>query len=294
MRSMTGFGRSEVSSHIGSLTTEIRSVNHRYCQVSTSLPNEFAQFEPALVSDIKGRGARGQIHLHASFERAHAIGAPAPMVNHSLARDVERSGRALATSHGATGGVSVETLLAFPGVLTVETPSLDEGDRWDLLRDGLASGWEALDAMRAREGESLRAELSDRLVAIRALREAIAPHAADMTTRQIERLTKRLKELLADHAYEADESRIVVEAALIADRADVSEELARLGSHCEQFEAFLAEDGQIGRKMDFLLQELNREANTVASKIADANVTSLCVDLKTEIERLREQVQNVE
>ena len=294
MRSMTGFGRSEVSSDIGSLTTEIRSVNHRYCQVSTSLPNEFVQFGPALASDIKGRGARGQIHVHASFQRGQAIGAPAPTVNHSLAREIERSGRALSTRHGASGSVSVETLLAFPGVLTVETPALEEEDRWDLLREGLESAWAALDGMRAREGDALHAELSDRLAAIRTLRDAITPHAADMTTRQMERLTKRLKELLTDHAYEADESRIVVEAALIADRADVSEELARLGSHCEQFEAFLTDDGQIGRKMDFLLQELNREANTVASKIADANVTSLCVDLKTEIERLREQVQNVE
>jgi len=291
---MTGFGRSEVSSHVGSLTTEVRSVNHRYCQVSTSLPSEFVQFEPALVSDIKGRGARGQIHVHGSFQVAQASGAPTPTVNHSLASEIERCGRALATRHRVSGAVSVETLLTVPGVLKVEAPTLDEGDRWDLLREGLATAWEALDGMRAREGDALRAELSLRLAAIQKLRDAIAPHAADMTTRQMERLTKRLKELLADHAYEADESRIVVEAALIADRADVSEELARLSSHCEQFEAFLTEDGQIGRKMDFLLQELNREANTVASKIADANVTALCVDLKTEIERLREQVQNVE
>ncbi|MAF11644.1 YicC family protein [Candidatus Poribacteria bacterium] len=294
MRSMTGFGRSETSSDIGSLTTEIRSVNHRYCQVSASLPSEFAQFEPTLSTEIKGRGARGQIHVHGSFQRSEGAGRPVTRVNHALAREVERSARALAARHGVAGAVGVESLLLYPGVLTVEAPDVDEGERGDLLREGVATAWAALDEMRLREGESLRAELNERLTEIRRLREAIAPYTADITARQVERLSRRIDELLAGHNYEPDESRVVVEAGLIAERADVAEELARLGSHCDQFEAFLDEEGQVGRKMDFLLQELNREANTIASKAADGQVMSLCVDLKTEIERLREQVQNVE
>ncbi|MBT3270105.1 YicC family protein [Candidatus Poribacteria bacterium] len=294
MRSMTGFGRSERSSNIGSLTTEIRSVNHRYCQVSTSLPSEFAQFEPAVSTEIKGWGARGQIHVHASFQRSEGAGRPVTRVNHALAREVERSARALAVRHGVAGAVSVESVLLFPGVLTVDAPDVDEGERWGLLQEGVTTAWESLDEMRAREGESLRAELSERLSAIRHLREVIIPYTADMMARQVDRVTRRIEELLASHSYQADESRIVVEAGLIAERADVAEELTRLGSHCDQFEAFLVEEGQVGRKMDFLLQELNREANTIASKAVDGQVMSLCVDLKTEIERLREQVQNVE
>lgn len=294
MRSMTGFGRCDASSRIGSMTVEIRSVNHRYCQVSTSLPHEFSLFEPALTTEIKGWGARGQIHVHASFRPGEAAGGAIPRIDHAYARALVRSARAVAAKHGVANTTTTTSLLEFPGVLSVDPADLDEGERWDLLRDGATRAWAAMDEMRAREGESLRVELLERLVAIRRLRDAILPSVEGMAARQFERLTRRLKELLADHDYEADQSRVVVEAGLLAERADVAEELARLGSHCDQFEAFLAEEGQVGRKLDFLLQELNREANTIASKAADGHLTTLCVDLKTEIERLREQVQNVE
>lgn len=298
MRSMTGFGRSEATSSIGSLTVEMRSVNHRYCQVTTSLPNEFALFEPAVATEIKGWGARGQIHVHVAFRHGDDAGAMVPRVNHAYVAALVRSARAIAARHGLTSVLADETtaaaLLQFPGVLTTEAPELDEADRWDLLREAVTRAWASMDEMRAKEGEALRVELMTRLAEIRRLREAILPSVADMSARQFERLTRRMKELLADHGVDAEDGRIVVEAGLIADRADVSEELARLGSHCDQFQGLLGEEGQVGRKLDFLLQELNREANTIASKASDADLTSLCVDLKTEIERLREQVQNVE
>lgn len=293
MRSMTGFGRSVTTTSLGTLTVEMKTVNHRYCQVTLRLSPEFSEFEPRASALVREWVSRGQVMVATRFQPGEKTPTLDVRLNLSIARAYVEIARRLQEEFAFEGGLSAEALLTLPGVIQASDSPLDEEGRWYLLETGLRAAWENVERMRRAEGNALRNEMTHRLKTIRTLSEQIAVTLPDLVSYYRERLTKRLQELLRE-GYEVDETRLVMEAGLLADRADVSEELTRLESHCRQFAVYLDAEEPVGRQMDFLLQEMNREVNTIGSKALQGEVVALCVALKTEIERLREQAQNVE
>jgi uncharacterized protein (TIGR00255 family) len=293
MQSMTGFGRSVATASIGTLTTEIRSVNHRYCQVSLRLPSEFSEFEARLVTLIKQWATRGQISAALSFSPEIGAATPRVRLNSSLASAIMSEASRLQSELGVEQPLSMGDVLKLPQVLVTEAAELDAQARWDVLERGVSEAWEALAKMREREGAALQASMCDGLARVRALSQEIAADVPDLICHYRERLEARIRDLTRN-GQDVDEARIVMEAGILADRADITEELDRIRSHCDQMESSMASGEPAGRQMDFILQELNRESNTIASKAANTAIISRSVALKTEIERLREQCQNVE
>jgi len=290
---MTGFGRSVTTTALGTLTVEIKTVNHRYCQIVSRLSPEFAEFEPRVSLLLKEWASRGSINVSTQFVPSEVAETASVHLNLALAGAYVETARKLSERFGLEGKLSVESLMSLPGVVRLVESPPNEEERWALLEKGLRTAWENVQRMREAEGESLRREMSQRLETIQSLRRQIGESLPDLVAYYRERLAKRIQDLFRN-GQEVDESRIVLEAGILADRADVSEELARLESHCQQFSAYLDAEEPVGRQMDFLLQEMNREANTLGSKATQGAIVALCVALKTEIEKLREQSQNVE
>lgn len=295
IRSMTGFGRA--SFQVGELAfdVELRSVNHRYLDARVKLPRLLAGFEADVRARIQARLGRGKVDLSVT---SPAPAGPAPRVEIDLdvARHYLRAARDLRESEGIPGEIGVAQILALPGVARfvdteLPTESLREG-----LERAVDAVLDAADAMRSHEGAALERDLRERLAKVEELAVAIGSRADSMQRAVRERLRRRADQLRQETGL-LDEARLHQEIVFAADRLDITEELVRLRSHAEQFRRVLDEAGPgkpVGRRLDFLLQEFSREANTVGSKASDAPVAHSIVELKTEIERLREQVQNLE
>jgi uncharacterized protein (TIGR00255 family) len=295
IRSMTGFGRS--SFQVGELgfDVELRSVNHRYLDARVRLPRLLAGFEGDVRGRLQARLGRGKVDLVVT---SPAPAGPPPRLEIDLetARQYLRAARSLHEGEGVAGDLDAAQLLALPGVarfveLEVPAESLREG-----LESAVDAALDAADAMRAREGAALERDLRERLARVEELAGSIEARSDSVQRSVRERLRRRAEQLRQETGI-LDEARLHQEIVLAADRLDIVEELVRLRSHAEQFRRVLAEAGPgkpVGRRLDFLLQEFGREANTIGSKASDAPVAHWIVELKTEIERLREQVQNVE
>jgi uncharacterized protein (TIGR00255 family) len=290
---MTGFGRSVTTTSLGTLNVEIKTVNHRYCQTTFRLPPEFSEFEPRASALVKEWASRGHVNVSAQFVPGENAETSSVHLNLALAQAYVGCARKLQERFAVEEALSVESLLTLPGVVRVVESTPDEEQRWALLEAGLRAAWVNVQRMRDAEGKSLRSAMSERLETIRLLHNQIRESVPDLVAYYRERLIKRIQDLTRN-GHDVDEARIVMEAGILADRADVSEELTRLDSHCQQFAAYLDAAEPVGRQMDFLLQELNREANTIGSKASQGDIVALCVALKTEIEKLREQAQNIE
>ena len=290
VRSMTGFGRAVVDGKDVSARVEIRSVNHRHLQVKSRLPGELGHLEPGVEGLVRKALERGAVTLTVSLTRAPEAGVAA--LNVDVARGYHRAlaklGREL-----ALGEVDLATLVALPGVVGAADDSGSSGREEKLVLRAVGQALDALVAMREREGQSLERDLKKNAEAVRKLVARIAKRMPTVVRDHHRALVRRVNELLGERpaggVLEADLPR---ELALLADRMDVSEEVARIQSHLEQLDLMLAGGG--GRRLEFLVQELFREANTIGAKCNDATVAHAVVDLKTHIERLREQVQNVE
>jgi uncharacterized protein (TIGR00255 family) len=293
IRSMTGFGRAQLELAGASFAVELRTVNHRHLDLSVRLPRALLGLEPELRRVLGARFARGKLDL--------VVSAPAGAAGADVALDRAVAERYLAFAHAlsAERGVSAELraaeLLALPGVARVLEHALDEKAVGPALVSAVERAAAAAEEMRAAEGAALERELRQRLDSLRALGAAVAARSDEVVAAVRERLRKRAEQL-REESGGADESRLLQEIVLAAERMDVTEEVTRLASHTDQFEAALAAGGAapVGRKLEFLLQEMVREANTIASKAADAPIAHRVVDLKTELERMREQVSNVE
>jgi uncharacterized protein (TIGR00255 family) len=292
IRSMTGFGRAQLEAEGAPFAVELKCVNHRHLDLSVRLPRPLAGLEAELRRVLAARFARGKLDL--------LVSAPPGTVRAAVEIDPALAARYVDFARTLAGrGVLAELrageLMALPGVARVVEHALDE----DALRPALAAALEraaaAADAMRVAEGAALERELRARLFAVTALAEAVAARSGEVVASVRERLRKRAEQLREEAGF-SDEARLLQEVVIAADRMDVTEELVRLRSHVAQFEAALdASDGApVGRRLEFLLQEMSREANTIGSKAADAPIAHRVVDLKTELERLREQVLNVE
>jgi len=288
---MTGFGLGEVDADGLVVRVEIRSVNHRFLQARFRLPSEFADLEPAVDKLVKQSLSRGSVTLTVNVSRAAT---PSTVViDHELAaRYVEKLGE-LGRSLDIENDLELSDLATLPGVIADRQDRSAHERETQTLLSAVGAALANLVEMRETEGESMEADIRKNAAEIASLQGSIDARMPDVVKAHFEAMKKRAEDLLGDDT-KIDPKDLARELAVISERADVSEEISRLASHLEQLDKVLATGGEIGRKLDFLVQELYREANTIGSKCGDATVSHAVVDLKTHIERVREQVQNIE
>ncbi|MFT3915528.1 MAG: YicC/YloC family endoribonuclease [Anaeromyxobacteraceae bacterium] len=290
IRSMTGFGAGRASASGEDIDVEVRSVNHKFCEVKARLPRELSALEVDVVRAVKDRLARGGVEV--AVRRGGAAASFAPRVDAALAESYARAFAEIQARLSLPGHVTLSEIIAADGVVRLEEREVDVDGAREALRRALATALEALVAMRAREGEALSRDLASRLDVV----DAAVVRIDELVPRSVEHHRARLAERVAELArgVTVDPARLAQEVALFADRTDVTEEVTRLRSHLGQARALLGSAEPAGRKLDFIVQEMHREANTIGSKSQSAEIAGLVVTLKAEIERMREQVQNVE
>lgn len=291
IKSMTGYGKGEAVSERGCFTVELRSVNHRYGEISVRMPRGFLALENEVKKMVAAQLKRGKIDLFVQWAEG-SESSIMPQADTALARGYAELFRKLSRDLELSQEISLPLILAQKGVMKESTVAIDEAEYLPQLSQAVQEAVKAIDAMRSREGEALLFDLQARRRDIAGWVEQIGARAPQVVLEYRTKLKTRLDQLL--EGAEVDETRLAQEVALMADRCDVTEELVRLASHFAQFDEALALDEPVGRKLDFLMQEMNREVNTIGSKSSDAEVTSLVVRIKAEMEKMREQVQNVE
>jgi uncharacterized protein (TIGR00255 family) len=289
---MTGYGQAAFEVEGAGFEVELRSVNHRHLDVKARLPRGLAGFEGELRAQVAERIARGKVDLTVRATSGAAL-ADTVELDLAVAERYLAAAAALRARHDVPGDLDVRALLGLPGVARVVERELGEDAARSALRSALAAALDSALAMRAAEGAALDRELRGRLARLDELVHAIEARAELVQRAVRDRLRKRAEQL-RDETGLLDEARLHQEVVWAADRLDVTEECVRLRSHVAQFRGLLDASGPAGRRLDFLLQEMGREANTIGSKSADAPVAHDVVELKTELERIREQVQNVE
>ena len=300
VRSMTGFGRAEASGDSIAVTVEARSVNHRHLDVALRLPRSLASFELDARRLVQSRLERGRVEINVQLTPLPGAATQRVQVDASLAREYVARARSLAMELGLEGAPNLAWVLERPGVVRLEEPEPVESTApWPLLADALGRALDELVARRGAEGERLAEALRTLHAELAATVDVIEARAPAGTARREERLRERLRALLAETAGEAlpsvgHEARILTEAAVWADKSDVTEELARLRAHLAELMLLLDKGGPVGRALDFLVQELNREVNTVASKADDLDTSQAALAAKGVLEKIREQVQNLE
>jgi uncharacterized protein (TIGR00255 family) len=289
--SMTGYGSAKGSVEGQEIAVELKSVNNRYLDCSIRLPRNFLFAEDTVKQAVSAGVSRGKVDVFVSAQASQDSGTVVS-VNEELARGYRDAVARIAETLGLECGLNAFSLARFPDVLTVERRELDKDKAAAALSDITAKAVEEFNAMREREGERLRRDMLGKLGTIEGLVSVVEERSPQTVKEYRERLEARLRDILADRSL--DEQRVITEAAIFADRTAVDEETVRLRSHIAQFRTMLEEGSPIGRKMDFLVQEFNRESNTIGSKCSDASLAKVVVDLKSEIEKIREQLQNVE
>ncbi len=289
--SMTGYGRAEEQLNGRSVSVEIRSVNSRYFEYSSRLPRGAAFLDDLLKKAVSAAVSRGKVELHLSLQNMEGGGAQVS-ANLPVATGYYDALMHIADELHVEADITAAQLGRFPEVFTVTKTETDEEQ---LAADVMQVAGQALarhTTMRETEGLQLRADMEARLAAVETMLGSVEEDSAGRVRRYRDKLYERLSELLADTTV--DEGRMLTEAAIFADRTAVDEETVRLRSHIEQFRGILEKGGSVGRKLDFLTQELNREVNTIGSKCQEVAITRLVVEMKGEIEKIREQIQNLE
>ncbi len=291
IRSMTGYGRGEAVLHDRAITVEVRSVNNRYLDCAVKIPRVYVFAEEAIKARVQSQVGRGKLDVFVTID-ASAADQVAVTLNRPVADGYYAALTQMKETYGLAEPVSLSLLSRFPDVFLVEKAQGDadviEGDILQVLDQALAD----FNAMRAREGAKLAEDIRAKGEAIAALVTQVEARSPETVAAYREKLRQKMQEVLEN--TQIDESRILTEAALFADKVAVDEETVRLRSHLAQLGEMLQAQGPIGRKLDFLIQEFNREANTIGSKCSDVDLARVVVDLKGEIEKIREQVQNIE
>lgn len=291
IKSMTGFGRSEIVENNRKFTVEIKSVNHRYLDVNVKMPKKLNYFEAALRNELKNYISRGKVDIFISYEDFNERNSSV-RYNEALAEEYLKYLRQMAEEFGLDDDVRVTALAKFPDVLTMEEQADDEEELWKLLQQAVRSAAEMFVQTRVEEGGHLRDDLLEKLDSIDRSVDFVEERSPRIIEEYRRQLEQRVRELLEDAAV--DEGRLLTEVAIFADKVCVDEEMVRLRSHIETMKKSLKEGGSIGRKLDFLAQEMNREANTILSKSNDLEIANCGIELKTTIEKVREQIQNIE
>lgn len=288
---MTGFGAGRARVGDEEVSVELRSLNHKFCEVKARLPRELSSMEPSVTKQVKDRLARGSVELLVKRQSSTASGT-VPTVDLNLAREYLRTFRDLAQELGLPGDVSWSQVANQQGVVRLEEKGVDLESASPAVTAALDQALTALEKMRLIEGEAIYADLDARLKLIETWSGEVAQLAPRAVQDYQQRLTDRVAELARGVAV--DPQRLAQEVALFAERTDIAEEVTRLASHLEQFRALMASTEPTGRRMDFLVQEMHREVNTTGSKSQHAEISARVVSMKAEVERIREQVQNVE
>lgn len=293
MKSMTGYGRGEGVHDGCKITLEVSSVNRRQSELNLSLPRDFDPLEPRIRDEINRHVARGRVTLRLTVQATRDRAAGRGRVHRSLAaayaRELGRLGRELKLA----GPLTLDTLVRLPGVVEAAEPDDDAEALWPAIASALKTALAALTRMRAREGAHLARDLTARVTSMRRYTAQVRKRAPDAARRYREQLLQRLRQAGLE-GLDLNDERLLKEVALFADRSDISEELTRLESHFGQFDDTLDSRQPVGRTLDFLAQEMNRELNTIGAKANDAAISRAIVHLKAELEKFREQVQNVE
>ncbi len=290
---MTGFGRGYDSGEGYSVTAEIKTVNNRFLDVNLRLPADLQQIESAIKRQITQRLARGRVDVNLTFERESEV---AYTLNRPMIEGYIKALRELKDDFGLSGEPDVNSIARLPNVLVSKKSEAESDGFHEGVERAVSLALDDLEKMRSTEGAALFAEIDSRLAAIESLVPGIEAEAASVADEYRTRLTKRVSEMLqrSEIHIEPDPARLAQEVAYLADRADISEEIARLRAHIDQYRAIMGEESDVGKRLDFLTQELNREANTIASKTSNMKVKESALSIKSEIEKIREQIQNVE
>ena len=291
VRSMTGFGRSEQKVDGREITVEIKSVNHRYFEFGCRVSRGYAFLEEKLKAHIQKAVARGKIDVYVSISDCDEKQAEVT-VNHSLAAGYVAALKELKDTYALSGEISVSDITRFNDIFTVHRTPEDEDAVWASVRTVLDSALESFIAMREQEGIKMKEDILLRSKSILSLVSSVEEKSPETVVKYRQKLEERLKEVLS--GVNIDEQRLLTEAAIFADKVAVAEETVRLRSHFDQMFQMLESGEAIGRKLDFILQEMNRETNTIGSKVQDAELAHIVVEIKGELEKIREQLQNIE
>ena len=287
MRSMTGYGRCQMQADSWEVTVELRAVNHRYLDVAMRLPRNLLFLEDGVRKGLN-QLVRGHVDVYITVRQTEGASRQVE-ADTALAASYMEAAKAIANATDARDDLTVTNLMRLEGVTTLTESAMDEETVSALCAKVLAGAIANLDDMRLREGENLRADLAEHLDNVAALREKVVAYAPKVVEEYRARLNDRLSKLPIEPV---DPARLAQEVALMADKCAIDEELSRLMSHISQLRRYLDMEGETGKKMDFLIQEMNRETNTIGSKCSDASIAQCVVDMKSEIEKLREQIQN--
>lgn len=287
MRSMTGYGKCQLQRDTWEVTVELRAVNHRYLDVAMRLPRNLLFLEDGVRKGLQAL-VRGHVDVYLTVRQTEGAGRVVE-ADTALAASYVAAAKAIREVTGAADDLTISRLLKLEGVATLTEAAMDEEAVAALCTEALDGAIAQLDDMRLREGENLRADLAEHLDNVAALREKVVAYAPKVVEEYRARLTEKLAKLPIEPV---DPARLAQEVALMADKCAIDEELSRLMSHITQLRRYLDMQGETGKKMDFLIQEMNRETNTIGSKCSDAAIAQCVVDMKSEIEKLREQIQN--
>ena len=291
LKSMTGFGRAqkEIDGYV--ISVEIKSVNHRYFEFSSRVPRQYGFLDEKLKSFVNSKVSRGKIECYVSIEALNTDTADV-VVNHTLANAYVNALKEIAVTYNLKDDYGASTISRFPEVLVLRKSEDDEEKLWGYVKDVCSEAIDKFIDMRTVEGSKMKDDIYSRGQFILDCVSYIEERSPQTVKEYNDKLVERVHELLGDVSL--DESRILQEVAIYADKVAVAEETVRLRSHIEQLNTFISSDEPVGRKMDFLVQEINREANTIGSKANDVEIARRVLEIKSEVEKIREQVQNIE
>ena len=291
IKSMTGFGRSEIVKGNRKISVEIKSVNHRYLEAGIKMPKKLNVFESRMRDLLKKYATRGKIDIFINYEDDSESQVKLKF-NQNIADEYMAIFNNMSEKYNLKNDMTVGGLARFPEVITMDEVQEDEEELWHFIEEAMKAALEQFVNTRILEGENLKKDLLGKLDHMEELVAFVEKRSPEIMKEYRSKLESKVKELLGDTTI--DESRIATEVIIYADKICVDEETVRLRSHIEHARKCLNEDGGIGRKMDFIAQEMNREANTTLSKANDIEISNAAIDLKTEIEKVREQIQNIE
>ncbi len=291
IKSMTGFGRASAELDGYVITVELKSVNHRYFEFSSRIPRQYGFLDEKIKSYINSKVSRGKVDCFIGIEALNTEAAEV-VVNNTLAQAYVKALKELEEKYELKADYGVNAVSRFPDVLVTKKAEEDEEALWMKVKSVADEAIEKFVAMRLREGEKMRDDVLSRVETILSSVEYIEKRSPETVKEYNDKLIERVHELIGDVSL--DEARIIQEVAIYADKVAVAEETVRLRSHIDQLKSFLDSDEPVGRKTDFLVQEMNREINTIGSKANDVEIARRVVDVKAEIEKIREQIQNIE
>ena len=290
IKSMTGFGKANIEKNSRKYQVEIKSVNHRYLDISVKIPRNLTYLEEVIKKEVAKKVKRGKVDVFVTFEN-NSIEGREIKINTALAKGYIKELKKLAEEENLLSDLQVNDIARYPDVLAIQDSQDDEEIKFEMI-EVIENATESLVNMRKVEGEKIAKDLKERLNVVQLKVNEVSKLSTGLIEEYVVKLEERIKQILKDQ--DIDKSRLAQEVVIYADKCSIEEEITRLNSHIAQFNNLLDSNEAVGKKMDFIIQEMNRETNTIGSKANTLEITNSVIDMKTEIENLREQVQNIE